>query len=92
MSNHASEEQIKTLSAEYIYQQAIGSLLLLLISAMEEEEQPPLPYQIPQDIAEIRKEIRGYLLNLEDILDGLTEGRIAVLENCISLKKRLLSI
>jgi hypothetical protein len=92
LSNHASEEQIKTLSAEYIYQQAIGSLLLLLISAMEEEEQPPLPYQIPQDIAEIRKEIRGYLLNLEDILDGLTEGRIAVLENCISLKKRLLSI
>lgn len=94
MSNHATEEQIKTLSAEYIYQQAVGSLLLLLISAMEEEEKgiTALPYEIPQDIYEIRKDIRSYLLNLEDLLEGEAQERIEALENCVSLKKRLLSI
>ena len=53
MANHATEEQIKNLSADYIYQQAVGSLLLLLMSGMEEEERgvTALPFEIPQDIA-----------------------------------------
>lgn len=94
MANHAAEEQIKTLSADYIYQQAVGSLLLLLMSQLEEEEKgiTALPYEIPQDIAEIRKEIRRHLLNLEEILDGDAQSRILALQNCLELKKRLLSI
>ena len=36
MSNIALEEKIRNLSADYIYQQAVGSLLLLLMSAMED--------------------------------------------------------
>lgn len=94
MAIRATEEQIKNLSADYIYQQAVGSLLLLLMSAMEEEEKgvTALPFEIPQDIAEIRKEIRGYLLNLEDLLEGDAQGRIQALEECVELKKRLLSI
>ena len=38
MSNIALEEKIRNLSADYIYQQAVGSLLLLLMSAMEDAE------------------------------------------------------
>ena len=94
MSKHKAEEQIKALSAEYIYQQAVGSLLLLLISAMEEEEQdvPALPYEIHADILQIKKEIRSYLLNLEDLLNDDTEHRTLALEECIQLKKQLLTI
>ncbi len=92
MSKLKTEEQIKALSAEYIYQQAVGSLLLLLISAMEEEEQAALPYEIHPDIAQLKKEVRGYLLNLEDLLNDDTENRINAFEESIKLKKRLLSI
>lgn len=34
----ALEEKIKQLSADYIYEQAVGSLLLMLMSAMEDVE------------------------------------------------------
>ena len=48
MSNIALEEKIRNLSADYIYQQAVGSLLLLLMSAMEDAEKgvTALPYEI----------------------------------------------
>ncbi|MDD4842706.1 MAG: hypothetical protein PHU31_00025 [Anaerotignum sp.] len=94
MANHATEEQIKNLSTDYIYQQAVGSLLLLLTSAMEEEEKgiTALPYEIPQDVKEIRKKIRHYLLSLEDLLESNAQERATALEECLELKKRLLSI
>ena len=38
LSNIAMEEKIRNLSADYIYQQAVGSLLLMLMSAMEDAE------------------------------------------------------
>ncbi|WP_304508318.1 hypothetical protein [Anaerotignum sp.] len=93
MTNH-TEEQIKNLSADYIYQQAVGSLLLLLMSAMEEEEKgiTALPYEIHPDIAEIRKKIRTYLLDLEDLLESNTQARTHALAECVDLKKQLLSI
>ena len=52
MSNIALEEKIRNLSADYIYQQAVGSLLLLLMSAMEDAEKgvTALPYEIPADV------------------------------------------
>ena len=55
MSNIALEEKIRNLSADYIYQQAVGSLLLLLMSAMEDAEKgvTALPYEIPADVQEI---------------------------------------
>ena len=43
MSNIALEEKIRNLSADYIYQQAVGSLLLLLMSAMEDAEKGVTP-------------------------------------------------
>lgn len=94
MSTNAMEEKIKNLSADYIYQQAVGSLLLMLMSAMEDVEKgvTALPYAVPADVQEIKDEIKAYLLRLQDLLDSDAETRTNVLEDCISLKKRLLSI
>lgn len=66
MSNIALEEKIRNLSADYIYQQAVGSLLLLLMSAMEDAEKgvTALPYEIPADVQEIKEEIQAYLIRL----------------------------
>lgn len=94
MAKQTTEEQIKNLSADYIYQQAIGSLLLLLMSTMEEEEKgvTALPFEIPTDVLEIRKEIRKHLVNLEDLLEGDTQERMQALEECMQLKKQLLTV
>ena len=66
MSNIALEEKIRNLSADYIYQQAVGSLLLLLMSAMEDAEKgvTALPYEIPADVQEIKEEIKAYLRSM----------------------------
>lgn len=94
MSNIALEEKIRNLSADYIYQQAVGSLLLMLMSAMEDAEKgvTALPYEIPADVQEIKDEIKAYLIRLEDLLESDAESRMAALEDCMELKKRLLSI
>ena len=90
----ALEEKIKQLSADYIYEQAVGSLLLMLMSAMEDVEKgdTPLPYTIHEDLLAIKKDIRSYLLSLEDILEGEQEDRAAALEACLAKKEELLSI
>ena len=94
MSNIALEEKIRNLSADYIYQQAVGSLLLLLMSAMEDAEKgvTALPYEIPADVQEIKEEIKAYLIRLEDLLESDAASRMVALEDCMELKKRLLSI
>ena len=78
MSNIALEEKIRNLSADYIYQQAVGSLLLLLMSAMEDAEKgvTALPYEIPADVQEIKEEIKAYLIRLEDLLESDAASRI----------------
>ncbi|WP_337504935.1 hypothetical protein, partial [Anaerotignum lactatifermentans] len=94
MQTTALEEKIKQLSADYIYEQAVGSLLLMLMSAMEDVEKgdAPLPYTIHEDLLAIKKDIRSYLLSLEDILEGEQEDRAAALEACMAKKEELLSI
>lgn len=94
MSNIALEEKIKNLSADYIYQQAVGSLLLLLMSTMEDVEKGEfaLPYEIPADVKDLKGEITKCLLHLEDILDGDADGRMDALNDCMGLKKRLLDM
>lgn len=91
--NH-TEETIKTLSADYIYQQAVGSLLLLLMSAMEDAEKgvTALPYPAPEDVREIKAEVQSLLLSLEELLDADADTREAALERSMALKKRLLAI
>lgn len=93
MSNHIPEEKIRNLSADYIYQEAVGSLLLLLMSAMEDAEKgvTALPYEIPAELQEIKAEVKSYLLRLESLLDGDEETRLAAMQECMALKARLLA-
>ncbi|MDO4531706.1 MAG: hypothetical protein Q4C06_06965 [Bacillota bacterium] len=92
MSNITLEEKIKNLSADYIYQQAAGSLLLLLMSAMEDVEKgdTALPYEVPEDIKALKNKVTEYLLSLEEILNGSADDRIDALNDCMGLKKQLL--
>ena len=94
MQSNTLEQKIKNLSADYIYQQAVGSLLLLLMSTMEDAQrgEQPLSYPIHDDILSIKKEILNTTLVLEDILDGEQSARTTTLEHCIALKKKLFSI
>lgn len=94
MANTALEEKISTLSASYIYQQAVGSLLLTLMSAMEDAQKGTygLPYEVPEEVLQIKKKTQEYLLALEDLLDGDSSARMAAFEECAALKKQLLAI
>lgn len=94
MQNITLEEQIRNFSADYIYEQAVGSLLLLLMSAMEDEGkgEHPLPYKIHDDILEIKNEIRKSLLSIEDLLNSQPAERAAALEHYTDLKEHLLTI
>ena len=64
------------------------------MSAMEDAEKgvTALPYEIPADVQEIKEEIKAYLIRLEDLLESDAASRIVALEDCMELKKRLLSI
>lgn len=88
------ENKVSTLSASYIYQQAVGSLLLTLMSAMEDAQKGTygLPYEVPEEVLQIKKKTQEYLLALEELLDGDDSARIAAFEECSALKKRLLAI
>ena len=88
------ETKVKNLSGDYIYHQAIGSMLLLLMSNMEQEvkEQSVIHLTIHEDVKKIEQKIQDYVLDLEDILDGERHIRAHALDTCFSLKKELLSI
>ncbi len=94
MKNEAMEERISRLSADYIYQQAVGSLLLTLMSAMEDAQKGTagLPYEVPEDALRIKKKTQEYLLELKDLLDGSAEARMAAFEDCAALKVQLIGI
>ena len=64
MAKYALEEKIKTLSTQYIEQEAIGSLLLLLMSALDREKakKETFAYTIHQDILDIQTAINQYIL------------------------------
>lgn len=94
MTNKAMEERISRLSADYIYQQAVGSLLLTLMSAMEDAQKGTagLPYEVPEDALRIKKKTQEYLLELKNLLDGSAEARMAAFEDCAALKTKLIGI
>ncbi len=92
MGTNEFEAKLKKLSTEYIYNEAVGSLLLLLLSKMEDEtEEGQIPYAIHPEILEIRDKITFYLLKLEDILSD-KEEKLAALDDCLELKKQMIEI
>lgn len=94
MQQTALEDKVQNLAAEYIYEQAVGSLLLLLMSAMEDAEkgEQPLPYPIHEDVLTLKKEVRRALLSLKDTLDAPAAQREAVYTTCVELKEKLIAI
>lgn len=94
MANHALEEKVRKLSADYIYKEAVSSLLLLLLSVTEDEtnSEEPFHYEIHPNILEIKKAIRHYIVQAKDILNDDDQLRLSALEDCMDLKKEILSI
>ncbi len=94
MSVSNLEQKIQQLSTDYIYNEALASLLLLLLSAAEEEspDYPSIPYDIHPEILDIKQTIRHYLCNLEETLSNDEAQRLRAMEDCIQLKRTLLSI
>jgi hypothetical protein len=92
VSVSAIEQKIQQLSTDYIYYEALASLLLLLMSAAEEEaaEYPAIPYDIHPEILEMKQTVRDYLCRLEEILSDEDE-RLRAIDDCTQLKKALLS-
>ncbi len=92
MSNYNLEQNIKTLSVQYIEQEAIGSFLLLLISALDREKDQSYYNTIHNDILDLQYAVNQYILQMETILDDDADLRNSALEDCMDLKKKLLSI
>lgn len=89
-----TEEKLKKISADYVYNEAVGSLLLVLMSAIEdiERDENEIPYEIHSDIKEIKEAIKHYIIKIEDILNGDKEVITASLEDCFDIKKSIVSI
>lgn len=81
------EEKLSNLSAEYIYNEGIGNLLLLAISYTDRKkgEDGDMPFGMPEEIKKIRDKADSYILELEDIL-GNNELRISALNEVLELK------
>ena len=94
MQTTALEEKIKQLSADYIYEQAVGSLLLMLMSAMEDVEKgdAPLPYTIHEIFFGYQKRY-SFLPSVSGRPSGRRnrKTRAAALEACVAKKEELLS-
>lgn len=92
--NNELENKIKILSTDYIYNEAIGSLLLLLMNCLENEEnkEPIIAHEIHSEILDIKKALKHYVISLESIMNGDKEVKISSLEDCIELKKTLVTI
>ena len=87
------EEKLSNLSAEYIYNEGIGNLLLLAISYTDRKkgEDGDMPFGMPEEIKKIRDKTDSYIPELEDIL-GNNELRISALNEVLELKKQLVSL
>lgn len=95
MNRAAVEKKLCDLGAEYVYEQAVGSMLLLLMSVMEDQEkgENPLPYAIHTDILEHKQKIRQYLLQLRDILDDTDDARReTAMQECMMQKQKLMQM
>lgn len=93
--NSLLEKKICSISADYIFNEAVGSFLLLLMSCVENGnvQKSNVPYEIHKEILEIKKAVSHYVINLEALLtDNNQEALCAALDDCIDLKKDLLHI
>ena len=95
MSRKDTEQQVKKLSVDYIFEEAVGSLLLLLMSAVEGEnakvEELPSAADYPE-FAGLQEQIKKMLIRLEDLLGEETEAQKEALAEAQAMKVQLMSI
>lgn len=93
MVSPETEKKLSGLSAEYIYNEGIGNILLLAISAVDRlsGNGASAPFETPECLADIRKKADKYITELEDLLNG--EGdRFAALDDIMGMKKQLVEL
>ncbi len=89
----AKETEIKQLCTDYIFNETKAAFMLLILSQCEELLKTEVKaYDMPEDILNIKADIKGYLSNLENTLNASAEIKEAALEECIELKNRLVEI
>ncbi|HCT64845.1 MAG TPA: hypothetical protein DIC60_06225 [Lachnospiraceae bacterium] len=93
MVNLEMEKSITSLSTEYIFNEAKGSLLLLLLSCIEDLEENSLSktHEIHPDILNLKKHIHRATISLKEAL-GDKEIKLAALEDSFGLKKQIIAI
>ncbi len=84
-----TEKQLSDLSAEYIYNEGLGNILLLAVSGAKRASQNRLTsFEIPDSIKAMRAETDKYITELEDYLNG-EKDRFEALEKITEIKKTL---
>ncbi len=87
------EKKLSDLSADYIYNEGLGNIILLAISATDRKmgDGASVPYEIPKKIIDIRNRADNYIIDLEDLLNG-NKDRFKALEEIGNLKKEIVSL
>ena len=89
-----TEEKLVSLSEKYIFNETAASFLLLLNSALEQKSEGRAfeeNYNVSEDLKELRRKIKNYILSMDTVLLD-SEVRKNALEECINMKKQLVSI
>ena len=92
MASPEIEKKLSDLSADYIYNEGLGNILLLAISTVDRKATGDfkIPFEVPEEIKNIRKKADDYIINLEDLLGG--EDRFAALDDVFGMKKQLVEL
>lgn len=88
-----TEQKLRTLSEEYIYNEGLGNILLLAISAVDRKSGNASEFLLgePEEITHIRKEADRYTIELEELLND-SDLRLNALNDVIGLKKELIRL
>lgn len=92
MASPEIEKKLSDLSADYIYNEGLGNILLLAISTVDRKATGDfkIPFEVPEEIKNIRKKADDYIINLEDLLGS--EDRFTALDDVFGMKKQLVEL
>ena len=92
MASPEIEKKLSDLSADYIYNEGLGNILLLAISTVDRKATGDfkIPFEVPEEIKNIRKKADDYIINLEDLLGS--EDRFTELDDVFGMKKQLVEL
>lgn len=87
------EKKLSGLSADYIYNEGLGNLILLAISVVDRKTggSAAVPFDIPECLTDIRNRADRYITRLEDILNE-GEGRFEALDDIMGMKQEIVTL